>query len=222
MKPVIKVCGIQNPGEALGCVSAGANTIGMLVGLIHLAEDGITPDAAKKIVRDLSSGVRTVMVTHLGESEEIARLAEYTGVNTIQLHGDIQIPEMKELRALIPGVTLIKAVHVTGEGSVAQAVEYSKHADMLVLDSHTEDRLGGTGKTHDWSISRRIVSAVKIPVILAGGLNPENVAEAIEIVRPAGIDANSGLEHPDGSKDFSKVSEFAAAVRTCSYPSGEK
>jgi len=214
MKPVIKVCGIQNPGEALGCAAAGPNTIGMLVGLTHLAEDGITPDEAKKIVSALPRGIRPVMVTHLTDPEEITRLAEFTGVSTIQLHGDIQIPEMKELRALVPGATLIKAVHVTGEESVTDAVEFAEHADMLVLDSRTEDRLGGTGETHDWSISRRIATAVKVPVILAGGLNPENVAEAIETVRPAGIDANSGLEHPDGSKDFGKVSEFAGAGRS--------
>jgi phosphoribosylanthranilate isomerase len=214
MKPVIKVCGIQNSGEALGSVSAGANTIGMLVGLTHMAEDGITPDEAKKIVSALPSDIRAVMVTHLKDPGEIARLAEFTGAKTVQLHGDIEIPEMKKLRSLVPGVTLIKAVHVTGEESVAQAAEYAEHADMLVLDSRTKDRLGGTGKTHDWSISRRIVSAVKIPVILAGGLTPENVAEAIETVRPAGIDANSGLEHPDGSKDFGKVREFAAAGRS--------
>lgn len=216
MKSIIKVCGIQNPVEALGSVSAGANTIGMLVGLTHLAGDGITPEAAKEIVSALPAGIRTVMVTHLDDPEEIARLAEFTGISTIQLHGDIQIPEIKKLRALVPGVTLIKTVHVVGEESVAQAVEYAEHADMLVLDSRTKDRLGGTGETHDWSISRRIVSAVKVPVILAGGLKPENVAEAIETVRPAGIDANSGLEHPDGSKNFGKVREFAAAGGKCS------
>jgi len=214
MKPVIKVCGIQNLGEALGSVSAGANTIGMLVGLTHLAGDGITPETAKEIVSALPKGIRPVIVTHLTDPEKIARLAEFTGVSTIQLHDDIQIPDMKKLRALVPCVTLIKAVHVTGEESVTNAVGYAEHADMLVLDSRTKDRLGGTGKTHDWSISSRIVSAVKIPGILAGGLTPENVAEAIKTVRPAGIDANSGLEHPDGSKDFSKVREFAAAGRS--------
>jgi phosphoribosylanthranilate isomerase len=222
MKPVIKVCGIQNPGEALGCAAAGANTIGMLVGLTHTAEDGITPEAAREIVSALPSGIRAVMVTHLADPGEIARIADLTGASTIQLHGDTQIPGIKRLRALVPGVKLIKAVHVTGEESVAQAVEYAEQADMLVLDSRSEDRLGGTGKTHDWSISRRIVSAVKVPVILAGGLNPENVAEAIETVRPAGIDANSGLEHPDGSKDFDKVKKFADACSMCRYTSDNK
>lgn len=195
-------------------MSAGANTIGMLVGLTHVAEDEITPETAKEIVSALPGNIRTVMVTHLVDPEVIARLAQFTGVSTIQLHGDIQIPGLKKLRALVPGLTLIKAVHVTGGESVSQAVAYSEHADMLVLDSRTKERLGGTGQTHDWSISRRIVSAVKIPVILAGGLKPENVAEAIETVRPAGIDANSGLEHPDGSKDFGKVMEFASAGRS--------
>ncbi len=222
MEPVIKVCGIQNIDEALGCVSAGANTIGMLVGLTHVAEDGITPEAAKNIVSALPSKVRTVMVTHLEDPEEIVHLTIFTGVSTIQLHADISVSDLKKLHTLVPSIAFIKAIHITGEESVAQAASYAKHADMLVLDSRTEERLGGTGKTHDWSISRRIVSAVTVPVILAGGLTPQNVAEAIETVRPAGIDANSGLEHSDGIKDLYKVKEFADAGRKCHYPTSDK
>lgn len=213
-----KVCGIQTIDEALGAVNAGANTVGLLLGLTHLAEDKITPDTARSITASLPSGIRSVMVTHLLDEAEIADMAEFTGVGAIQVHDDLSVEGMVRLRTLAPDVTLIKAVHVMGDDAVDTAKSYAGVADMLLLDSRTKDRLGGTGLTHDWNISRTIVMTVSKPVILAGGLRPENVAAAIEKVCPAGIDANSGLEHADGRKDFAKIALFAAAGRACIYP----
>src|SRR5690606_12944148 len=117
------------------------------------------------------------------------------------------------LRSLLPGVIIIKTVHVTGEEAVFKARDYAPAADMLLLDTAHEGRIGGTGVTHDWSVSARIVEASRVPVILAGGLNPGNVADAIERVGPAGVDANSGLEHGDGRKDFEKIKAFVNAAR---------
>ena len=215
MPPVIKVCGIQSEAEALGAVAAEANTIGLLLGLTNVADDEVTADIARRIVRPVPSSVRTVMVTHLLNAGRIAEIAREVGVSAVQVHGHLPVEGLIELRGLLPGLELIKTVHVTGEEAVARARDYAPHVDMLLLDSRTDDRLGGTGLTHDWSISSRIVQAVDVPVVLAGGLNPENVARAIEQVGPAGIDANSGLEHTDGSKDFEKIKRFAAAGRLC-------
>jgi phosphoribosylanthranilate isomerase len=103
---------------------------------------------------------------------------------------------------------------VTGEDALGHALDYAAVADALVLDSRTADRLGGTGRTHDWSISARIVAAVaRLPVYLAGGLRPENVAEAVARVRPAGVDANSGVEDESGRKDAQRMREFVARAR---------
>ena len=211
--PFIKVCGIQNVDEALGVVAAGATTIGVLVGMTHLAEDSVTVETARRIVDAVAGRARTVMVTHLRDVDKIARLAKLARVDAIQIQDDVHLGEMRRLRTLVPGKTLIKAIHVTGSEAVGQAQHYAPFADKLLLDSRTPERLGGTGQIHDWQLSRVIARVIDIPVILAGGLAPDNVRDAIEVVRPAGIDANSGLERADGSKDLDKVRAFAAAGR---------
>ena len=102
-------------------------------------------------------------------------------------------------------------MHVTGEDALGHALSYAAHADALVLDSRAADRLGGTGRTHDWSVSARIVAAAApVPVYLAGGLRPDNIAEAVARVRPAGVDVNSGVEDADGRKDEAKMRAFVA------------
>ncbi|MFA5591753.1 MAG: phosphoribosylanthranilate isomerase [Micavibrio sp.] len=217
MEPFIKVCGVRNGDEALGAALAGANTIGLLMGLTHLAEDGITPQAGKKIVAALPDTIRTVMVTHLLDAGEIASIAGIAGVGAVQIHDDLPVEEIIKLRGLMPAAELIKTVHVTGEEAIGAACEYEPYVDMILLDSRTADRLGGTGMVHDWAVSRAIVERVSVPVILAGGLNPDNINRAIAEVAPAGIDANSGLEHPDGSKDFEKIRLFAQAGKNCRY-----
>ena len=136
------------------------------------------------------------------------------GTSTIQVHDDMAIPDLRRLRALAPGARLLKAVHVTGEEALGHALAYAAVADALVLDSRTADRLGGTGRTHDWSVSARIVAAVApLHVYLAGGLTPENVAEAVERVRPAGVDVNSGVEDAHGRKDAAKMRAFVERSR---------
>lgn len=211
----IKVCGIQSVGEAIGATHAGANTIGLLMGITHTAEDTITIETGRDIVRAVPASIRTVMVTHLLDVDEIERVAGITGVSAIQIHDELPVDGLAALRKRMPGIELIKAVHVLGEDAIGHARVLSAYADMLLLDSRTQDRLGGTGLTHDWTLSRKIVEVVDVPVILAGGLNPDNVESAIRFVGPAGIDANSGLEHPDGSKDFEKIKRFVEAGRAC-------
>lgn len=214
MTPFIKVCGIQNLIEAKGAIEAGANTLGFLVGITHLAEDKISTWDAREIIRRIASDARTVMVTHLLDEQEIFKIAEHIGVSAIQIHDDLPVERVQSLRMLMPHIELIKAAHVTGADALAKAQAYAGHVDMLLLDSRTQDRLGGTGQTHDWNLSAEITRVVNVPVILAGGLNPENVTEAIQKVKPAGIDANSGLENPDGSKNFIKIRAFADAGKS--------
>ncbi|MEE9193909.1 MAG: phosphoribosylanthranilate isomerase [Thermodesulfobacteriota bacterium] len=209
MNRVIKVCGIQNANEALGAIEAGANTIGLLLGVPEYVEDNITPEIAKQIVASVPESVRTVMVTHLLDVNEIIKIANYTGVSAIQVHNDLSTSDMEQLRIKVPELEIIKAIHVMDNTAIEQAKMYEPYFDMILLDTKTKDRIGGTGQTHDWNISQRIVKEIIIPVILAGGLNPQNIKEAIIKVKPSGIDANSGLEHCDGSKDFEKIKLFA-------------
>jgi phosphoribosylanthranilate isomerase len=102
---------------------------------------------------------------------------------------------------------------VVDETAIAHAVEAAQHADAILLDSRTATRIGGTGKTHDWTISARIVQAVQKPVILAGGLKPENVARAIEAVQPFAVDVNSGVEFPDGRKSPERLEDFISLAK---------
>lgn len=209
--PFIKVCGIQTLEDAVLCIDAGANTLGFLVGLTHLAEDKVSAEQAGSIIAAVKNKVRTVMVTHLTDPDEVTEIAKKIGVSTVQIHDDMPVDAIRILRKTLPGFTLIKAVHVIGDDALQKAKLFEDCVDFILLDSRTKDRLGGTGMTHDWNISRQIASQSKLPVILAGGLNPDNIDAAIASVRPAGIDANSGLENREGRKDFQKVAAFVKA-----------
>ena len=208
----VKVCGIQTWEEAGAALACGATALGFLAGLTHRAEDEIGEAAARAIVRRLPAHAAAVLVTHLLDPERVAALAASIGARTVQVHGDMAVADLRRLRALAPrGSRLLKAVHVTGDDALGHALSYAAHADALVLDSRTADRLGGTGRTHDWSISARIVDTVApLPVYLAGGLRPENVAEVVARVRPAGVDVNSGVEDTNGRKDTAKMRAFVA------------
>jgi phosphoribosylanthranilate isomerase len=207
----VKVCGIRSWEEADAALDCGATALGFLVGLTHRAEDGIGEAEARAIVRRLPGHAEPVLVTHLLDPERVAELAASIGARTAQVHGDMTAADLRRLRALAPGARLLKAVHVTGDDALGHALSYAPDADALVLDSRTADRLGGTGRPHDWSISARIVDAVApLPVYLAGGLRPENVVEAVARVRPAGVDVNSGVEDTNGRKDTAKMRAFVA------------
>jgi phosphoribosylanthranilate isomerase len=206
----VKVCGIQTWEEAGAALACGATALGFLVGLTHRAEDEIGDAEARAIVRRMPTGAEAVLVTHLLDPERVAGLAASVGTRTVQVHGEMAAADLRRLRALAPSARLLKAVHVTGDDALGRALACAADSDALVLESRTADRLG----THDWSVSARIVGAVApVPVYLAGGLRPENVAEAIAQVRPAGVDVNSGVEDAAGSKDARRMSEFVARAR---------
>lgn len=206
--PFVKICGLRSYEEARLALDCGATALGFLAGLKYTVPDLVSGQAAADIVGKLPAA-ETVLVTHITDPHEAAALARSMRVRIIQVHDDMTPGDVAELSRLLPALRLIKAVHVTGPEAIDIATKYAGVAHALLLDSRTADRLGGTGRTHDWSISRRIVEAVApLPVYLAGGLNPENVADAIAAVQPAGVDVNSGVEYPDGRKDPEKVRLF--------------
>ena len=226
--PLIKVCGIQTVDEAILAAKSGANTIGLLLGLTHRAEDKIDAERGAGItrfMRDAFPDVRIVMVTHLLVPMEVERIAKGVGVDAIQIHDDMTAENVGHLRTRMPGVEIFKAIHIDGAGPeavsrvVAKAAEYAPYVDAFFTDSKSVDpdgavRIGGTGKRHDPNVARLLIEAFpEKPVVLAGGLNPGNVAQAIQDVCPAGIDANSGLENERSEKDFEKMVAFAVAGR---------
>lgn len=212
--PFIKICGLRNQAEAILALQAGATALGFLVGLTHEAEDAVDDAQAAHIIRQLPAEVEAVMVTHLLDAAEIARRAAAVGARAIQVHGALPVSGLADLRRMLPSIRLIKAVHVMGEDALTTAIAYAGVADAVLLDSRTVDRLGGTGRTHDWSISRRIVAALApLPVYLAGGLTPDNVASAVRAVAPVGVDVNSGVEDAFGNKDPQRLRAFVAHAR---------
>jgi phosphoribosylanthranilate isomerase len=194
----VKICGITNLEDAKIAITYGADALGFLVGIRHRAEDAITPEDARRIIINLAPFTSTVLVTHLLKADEIKSLFQQVCATTIQLQDEIPLEEIKVLRKELPNVRLIKAVHVTGPEAVQKALSYEGSVDAITLDSikREEDRIGGTGLIHDWRISRQVRDSCKLPIILAGGLTPSNVEEAIRTVRPYAVDVNSGVEDP--------------------------
>ncbi|HEX6046462.1 MAG TPA: phosphoribosylanthranilate isomerase, partial [Pyrinomonadaceae bacterium] len=136
-------------------------------------------------------------------------------VNTIQLCDRLPNGAHRELRDALPGVSLVQVVHVTGPESVDEAITVAPFVDAVLLDSGNQSlavkELGGTGRTHDWSLSRKIRKAIDVPLFLAGGLKPQNVAAAIQEVQPFGIDVCSGLR-TNGALDRHKLSDFFTQI----------
>jgi phosphoribosylanthranilate isomerase len=155
------------------------------------------------------------------EVDEILRMADAVGPDIVHISTDpdaVGLAAMGELRKrLPPQIKIMKAIPVVGEEALELALNYASVSDYLLLDTkvHGLPGVGATGRTHDWNISRRIVEAVEIPVILAGGLAPENVAEAIRLVAPAGVDSNTATNLPNSpvEKDLQRVRRFVEGAR---------
>jgi phosphoribosylanthranilate isomerase len=213
----VKMCGNRSPADLDIVCTSGADAVGIISGVTHFSEDELEPDAARQLSQSAMSFpyVSRVLVTHLLDPAEIVRLAEHVDVDAIQLHGENDVSVTREVKRLAHGKRITQAVHVTGDGAVDRASEFARYCDVLLLDSRTSDRLGGTGLTHDWEISRRIVDEMRLLgrwTVLAGGLNPDNVLEAVRAVRPYAVDVNSGVDDKHGDKSLERASAFVHAV----------
>jgi len=212
----VKICGIRRQQDALIAAKLGADAIGLLVGQRHNSPDFISATVARDIARALPSSVEAVLVTHIKEIDELERMLQESEIRTIQLHSEIAPSFVERLRGRLPNLKIFKSVNIISADSVAYPEAFEKLVDGFVLDSINvaTDQVGGTGKTHDWSVSRQIVMRYpKVPIILAGGLNSENVRSAIEHVRPFGVDVNSGTKAPDGFKDPRKMEAFIVEAK---------
>ena len=220
----VKICGITQEADLETAVNAGADAVGFLAGQRFPSQDFILPEKAARLTALLPPFVTPVLVTHLTEPREILELYEKTGITTIQLHGGSTPEQLAILREYLgSSIKLIVALHV---GSLPEEappdpdpVRYEPHADAFLLDSYdpVTGKVGGTGKTHNWQNSARIAGSVHRPVILAGGLNPGNVAEAVRTVRPYAVDANTALR-PAGPLDAKTAAAF---VRNALHAFGE-
>lgn len=214
MRPRIKICCIANPQEAADAISFGASAIG-LVGEMPSGPGPITDEEIHTIARTVPPPIATFLLTSQQTAEGIVAHHHRTKTNTIQIVDELIGREYSVIRDALPHVKLVQVIHVTGEASVDEAAEIAEHVDAILLDSGNPSlsikELGGTGRRHDWGLSRRIVETCGKPVFLAGGLNAENVREAIDTVQPFGLDLCSGVRTA-GKLDLRKLEAFFNGV----------
>ena len=206
----VKICANKSIEDAKMSIDAGADIIGILVGQEHTSNDFVDKYTAKKIA-DFAKGKCDIsLVTHLTNADEIIELTKFIGNNVIQLHSDIEEIEVEKIKKEFPNVKLVRLIHVSAEGKICTDYKKIKYADYYLLDSFNlkTNQVGGTGLTHDWNKSGELIRILDKPTFLAGGLNPNNVADAIKQANPYGVDVNSGCKNDNGIKDKEKVKLF--------------
>lgn len=214
-KPRVKICCIGSVAEAWMAIDHGASALG-LVSEMPSGPGPIPESLIAEIAAEIPPGISSFLLTCRQDAASIIDQQRRLRVNTIQLCDRLPAGTHRELRAALPGVSLVQVVHVTGPEAVEEATAVAPYVDAVLLDSGNQSlavkELGGTGRTHDWSLSRKIREAIDVPLFLAGGLKPHNVAAAIQEVQPFGIDVCSGLR-TEGTLDRHKLSAFFAAIR---------
>ncbi len=210
----LKVCCIQDIEEAELAINLGANAVG-LVSEMPSGPGVIEDDCIEEIAARIPPGVSTFLLTSSHEVDVIVGQQRRFGVDTIQLCDDLLPEEIFELRGQMPDVSIVKVIHVVGNEALDKARMAARAAHALLLDSGDSSKavkeLGGTGRTHDWAVSRKIRDEVNVPVWLAGGLTPDNVGDAIYQVQPFGIDVCSGLR-TNGRLDEEKLIRFVQNI----------
>lgn len=212
----VQIAGVSSLEEGLAAERAGADALGFTLRLPTGIHDDLTEPKARSIIAALPPFITSVVITYVGAAREAVELCRYLGVGALQLHGEFPATDLPLIRAALPHLKIIRSVHVTGREALAQARSLERHVDALILDTFdaATGRHGATGKTHDWTLSREIVAKSRVPIILAGGLNPDNVCDAIRTVRPWGVDVHSGVEDGDGRRDLNKLRAFIERAKT--------
>ncbi|QTN40047.1 phosphoribosylanthranilate isomerase [Cryomorphaceae bacterium] len=214
--PRVKICCISSLDEAQLAIDAGASALG-LVGPMPSGPGVIDNALIAEIARMVPPPIATFLLTSETRAADVIERHRLVQTSTIQLVDALPLEDYGVLRKALPQVKLVQVIHVLDEGSVEEAQSVAPHVDAILLDSGNPNLdvkvLGGTGKTHNWALSRRIRAEIPVPVFLAGGLRAENAREAIESVGPFGLDLCSGVR-TDGALDPQKLQEFFKAVNT--------
>jgi phosphoribosylanthranilate isomerase len=213
--PAVKVCCIASVEEAQLAIRHGASAIGLVSEMP--SGPGVIPEPLiAEIAAVVPPGIGSFLLTCRQSVAAIVGQQRRTRVNAVQICDDLPEGALQELRTALPGVSLVQVIHVDGDAAVARAVAVAPSVDAILLDSGNQKRavkeLGGTGRRHDWTISRRIRDAVRVPVYLAGGLRADNVAEAVATVAPFALDVCSGVR-TGGRLDEDKLAAFMRAAR---------
>ena len=215
---VVKICANKTIQDAQMSIDAGADIIGILVGQEHASTDFVDKHKAKEICDYVAGRCDVSLVTHLTNADEIVELAKNIGNNVIQLHSDIAETEVEKIKSELPNVKLVRLVHMTKDGDVCSDLSTMKFVDYYLMDSFNlaTNQVGGTGLTYNWKKAGDIIKTLNKPVFLAGGLNPNNVKQAIAEASPFGVDVNSGCK-VNGMKNADKVKEFVFNAKSSDF-----
>jgi phosphoribosylanthranilate isomerase len=214
MPPRVKICCISSSEEAAMAIRHGAAALG-LVGKMPSGPGVITDEAIYSIAQMVPPPIATFLLTSETIAQDIIEHHQKVHTTTIQLVDALPNRDYLTIRERLPNVKLVQVIHVINENSVEEAIEISQWVDAILLDSGNPNlsvkELGGTGRTHNWQLSRQIRENISIPVFLAGGLHQGNVREAIETVQPFGVDLCSGVR-TNGNLDERKLEAFFKAI----------
>ncbi|HZQ69314.1 MAG TPA: phosphoribosylanthranilate isomerase [Terriglobales bacterium] len=214
--PRVKICCISSLEEAALAIELGASALG-LVSQMPSGPGVISEALITEIAASVPPAVATFLLTSKQDAHEIVKQQRSCRTNCIQICDRLTSGTYRNLRDALPGISLIQVIHVTGRESIGEAVQLSPHVDAILLDSGNQSlavkELGGTGRIHDWTLSREIRERISIPMFLAGGLTAGNVQQAIRDVGPFGLDVCSGVR-TDGKLDRSKLQAFFDAIKS--------
>jgi phosphoribosylanthranilate isomerase len=216
-KPRVKICCIASVEEAWIAIRLGASAIG-LVSEMPSGPGPIKEELICEIAARVPPAVASFLLTSKQDAATIIEQQRRCNVNTVQICDRLETGSYEEMRKALPGVSLVQVIHVQGAESMEESMKIAPHVDAILLDSGNQQlavkELGGTGRRHDWAISRRIREQLDVPVFLAGGLRADNVREAVETVGPFGLDVCSGVR-TDGRLDERKLSAFFSELERC-------
>jgi phosphoribosylanthranilate isomerase len=222
---IIQIYAFTDPKEAAAAVEMGVDNIGFIAGKYGEVFAELTFDESREIARAIPAQGTSTAITMSVDVDEILRMAEHVEPDIVHISSEVEQVNMEAMRTirerLSPDILLMKAISVEDASSVEVAKKYAEVSDLLLLDTSAKGfpGVGATGFTHDWNVSKRIVEEVEIPVILAGGLSAANVEQAMEVVRPWGVDSNTStnIEGSRVLKDLKRIEEFVKAVKRSPY-----
>jgi len=211
----VKICGLTSPEDAQAAIEVGADMLGFVNA--EKSPRYLSPEEISQIITEVQPLVPTVMVTHSQNVSEILNNFDASGADILQLHAPLQFGEYSEIKGLVPSV--IVNVSIEPKAGITEALKsrvakLSKIVDYVLFDTKVGKEIGGTGVSYDWSVAAKLKAFSTRPVIVAGGLNPSNVAAAIRVARPFAVDVSSGVESEVGIKDYTKLKAFIRSAKS--------
>ena len=200
----VKICGIKQPEQGKAIAIAGATALGFIC--VPNTPRYVTKQQIRAVVEQLPKQIDRIGVFANSSVEDICQIVEFAGLTGVQLHGDESPEFCQQMRSMLPDIEIIKALRIKNSQALEQAQIYFSSVDTLLLDAYNPQMLGGTGATLDWKTLQQFQPGC--PWLLAGGLTPDNVLDALKQVNPNGIDLSSGVERAPGDKDLDKVAKL--------------